>query len=39
MDSRKIRRELGWQPAESFASGLKKTVRWYLEQQQAKRAA
>jgi dTDP-glucose 4,6-dehydratase len=39
IDSRKIQRELGWQPAESFASGLKKTVRWYLEQRQAKRAA
>jgi dTDP-glucose 4,6-dehydratase len=33
MDIAKIRRELGWQPAESFASGLKKTVRWYLEHQ------
>jgi dTDP-glucose 4,6-dehydratase len=39
MDSRKIQRELGWRPAESFASGLRKTVRWYLDQQQAKRAA
>ena len=39
IDSRKIQGELGWQPAESFASGLKKTVRWYLEQRQAKRAA
>ena len=39
MDSRKIQRELGWQPAESFPSGLRKTVRWYLEQQRAQRAA
>ena len=39
IDSGKIREELGWRPAESFASGLKKTVRWYLEQRQAKRAA
>jgi dTDP-glucose 4,6-dehydratase len=39
IDSGKIRKELGWRPAESFASGLKKTVRWYLEQRQAKRAA
>ena len=39
IDSRKIQGELGWRPAESFASGLKKTVRWYLEQRQAKRAA
>jgi len=38
IDSRKIQRELGWRPAESFASGLKKTVRWYLEQRE-KRAA
>jgi dTDP-glucose 4,6-dehydratase len=39
IDSRKIQQELGWRPAESFASGLKKTVRWYLDQQQAQRAA
>ena len=38
IDSRKIQRELGWQPAESFASGLKKTVRWYVERRE-KRAA
>ncbi len=38
IDSGKIRRELGWQPQESFESGLRKTVRWYLERQQ-KRAA
>jgi dTDP-glucose 4,6-dehydratase len=35
IDSRKIQGELGWQPAESFASGLKKTVRWYLDQRLA----
>ena len=38
IDSGKIQRELGWKPAESFASGLKKTVRWYLERRE-KRAA
>jgi dTDP-glucose 4,6-dehydratase len=38
IDSRKIQRELGWKPAESFASGLKKTVRWYLDRRE-KRAA
>ncbi|MDR2173025.1 MAG: dTDP-glucose 4,6-dehydratase [Burkholderiales bacterium] len=27
----KIRRELGWQPAETFESGLIRTVRWYLD--------
>jgi dTDP-glucose 4,6-dehydratase len=30
IDSRKIQRDLGWRPAESFATGLKKTVQWYL---------
>ena len=35
IDARKIERELGWRPEESFASGLKKTVRWYLERQGA----
>lgn len=31
MDASKITRELGWRPAEGFASGLRKTVRWYLD--------
>ncbi len=31
IDASKIRRELGWAPRESFDSGLRKTVRWYLE--------
>jgi dTDP-glucose 4,6-dehydratase len=31
IDARKIARELGWKPAETFASGLRKTVRWYLD--------
>jgi dTDP-glucose 4,6-dehydratase len=31
MDIRKIREELGWHPRENFASGLRKTVRWYLD--------
>jgi len=35
IDSGKIQRELGWKPAESFASGLKKTVRWYLDRMAA----
>ena len=38
IDARKIQRELGWKPAESFASGLKKTVRWYLEVREKARA-
>lgn len=30
IDARKIERELGWKPAETFESGLRKTVQWYL---------
>ncbi|NHZ89880.1 dTDP-glucose 4,6-dehydratase [Massilia sp. CCM 8733] len=30
VDAGKLRRELGWAPAENFASGLARTVRWYL---------
>ena len=30
IDASKIQRELGWKPVESFESGLKKTVEWYL---------
>jgi len=31
MNASKIERELGWKPKETFESGIKKTVRWYLE--------
>jgi len=31
IDARKIERELGWKPAETFETGMRKTVRWYLE--------
>ena len=31
IDASKIARELGWKPAEGFEGGLRKTVRWYLE--------
>jgi dTDP-glucose 4,6-dehydratase len=31
IDAGKLRRELGWTPAESFATGLDKTVRWNLD--------
>ena len=31
IDARKIERELGWRPTETFASGIRKTVVWYLE--------
>lgn len=30
IDASKIQTELGWQPAETFDSGLRKTVQWYL---------
>jgi dTDP-glucose 4,6-dehydratase len=30
IDSGKIERELGWRPSETFKSGLRKTVEWYL---------
>lgn len=32
IDASKIRRELDWQPRESFETGIRKTVRWYLDQ-------
>ena len=31
IDASKIAQELGWVPQESFATGLRKTVQWYLE--------
>ncbi len=31
IDARKIERELGWKPTESFETGIRKTVRWYLD--------
>ncbi|TCS72893.1 dTDP-glucose 4,6-dehydratase [Sulfuritortus calidifontis] len=31
IDARKIERELGWRPAETFDTGIRKTVRWYLD--------
>ncbi len=33
IDARKIERELGWKPAETFETGIRKTVRWYLDNQ------
>ncbi len=30
IDARKIERELGWRPEESFETGIRKTVDWYL---------
>ena len=34
IDSSKIQRELGWRPQERFETGLKKTIKWYLENRQ-----
>lgn len=31
IDARKLQRDLGWKPAETFASGIRKTVQWYLD--------
>lgn len=31
IDARKLERELGWKPAETFETGIRKTVAWYLE--------
>lgn len=31
IDASKIERELGWKPAETFETGIRKTIRWYLD--------
>jgi len=33
IDATKLERELGWKPAETFETGIKKTVAWYLDSQ------
>ena len=33
IDARKIEQELGWKPAETFETGIRKTVQWYLDHQ------
>lgn len=33
IDARKIERELGWKPEESFETGMRKTIQWYLSNQ------
>lgn len=33
IDAQKIERELGWKPAETFETGIRKTVQWYLDNQ------
>ncbi|MGD0864584.1 MAG: dTDP-glucose 4,6-dehydratase [Rhizomicrobium sp.] len=39
IDATKIRNALGWLPRENFASGLAKTVSWYVEQSEARKGA
>jgi dTDP-glucose 4,6-dehydratase len=34
IDASKINRELGWKPAETFETGIRKTVQWYLDNQE-----
>ena len=34
IDASKIQQDLGWVPQESFKTGLRKTVQWYLENQE-----
>ncbi|MDH1301123.1 dTDP-glucose 4,6-dehydratase [Achromobacter sp. GD03932] len=34
IDASRLERELGWKPAETFETGIRKTVTWYLENQQ-----
>lgn len=34
IDATKVERELGWKPAETFETGIEKTVAWYLDNQQ-----
>ena len=31
IDASKVERELGWRPAETFDTGIRKTVQWYLD--------
>lgn len=33
IDASKLEKELGWKPAETFESGIRKTVQWYLDNQ------
>ncbi len=34
IDASKLERELGWKPAENFDTGIRKTVQWYLDNQE-----
>ena len=37
IDASKIERELSWQPLETFESGIRKTIEWYLANQEGTR--
>lgn len=39
IDSTKIQNELGWQASENFDSGIRKTVKWYLEEYHKKKSS
>lgn len=34
IDSRKLQRELGWEPSLQFEEGIERTVRWYLDNEE-----
>lgn len=34
IDAGKLQRELGWQPKETFETGIRKTIQWYLDHQE-----
>ena len=34
IDASRLERELGWKPAETFDTGIRKTVQWYLQNQE-----
>ncbi len=34
IDARKLERELGWKPCESFETGIRKTIEWYLQNEE-----
>ncbi|MFM8340064.1 MAG: GDP-mannose 4,6-dehydratase, partial [Fluviibacter sp.] len=34
IDARKLEKELGWKPQETFETGIRKTVQWYLDNQE-----
>ena len=34
IDATKLQKELGWKPQETFETGIRKTVKWYLENQE-----